>query len=112
MTQSPATPTLLFIPSFEIYGHVLLLLDLYEDAKYMFELSIQQRMGRIQSIIGLARSHAMLQNRKEADYFYKYIQDQLSGADKNNPFVEEAQAWLESKGDHSAVHDLWKWPYL
>ena len=112
MTQSPSTPTLLFIPSFEIYGHVLLLLDLYEDAKNMFELSIQQRMGRVQSIIGLARAHAILQNRKQADYFYKYIQDQLSEADKNNPFVNEAQAWLESEDDDLAVRVLWKWPYL
>ena len=33
MIQSPATPTLLFMPSYEIYGHVLILLGLNEEAQ-------------------------------------------------------------------------------
>ena len=112
MIQSPATPTLLFMPSYEIYGHVLLLLDLNEDAKQMFEKALLERMGRVQSIVGLARSHAALGNEKEATYFYEYLKNQLDEADKNNLFLEEAKLATKSKINYTAFREQWRWPYL
>ena len=112
MVQTTATPTLLFIPSFEIYGYVLLLLDQHELAKLEFEKSIQYRMGRIHSLVGLARSNAMLGNHRQANYFYKFILDQLSDADDGNAFAKEAGVWFESKNDIMMIRESWKWPYL
>ena len=112
MIQSPATPTLLFIPSYEIYGHVLLLLGLNEESKYMFEKSLMERMGRVQSLVGLARSHAVLGNQKEAVYFYEYLKNQLDEADENNPLLEEAKLGIKTKANPSILQDVWQWPYL
>ena len=110
MKQTPATPTLLFMPSYEIYGHILLLLEMYGEAQNMFQMAIEERMGRVQSIIGLARSHAMLNNKKEASYFYNYTLNQLVDADKNNAFVKEAKHWMNFADTH--VRGYWQWPYL
>ena len=112
MVQSPATPTLLFMPSYEIYGHVLLLLDLNWKAKHMFENSLLERMGRVQSIVGLARAHAMVGNIKEATYFYTYLKNQLKNADDYNPFVAEANSWYNSDGNSTILQGQWHWPYL
>ena len=112
MIQSPATPTLLFMPSYEIYGHVLILLGLNEEAKDMFEKALMERMGRAQSIVGLARSHAALGNEKEAIYFYDYLKAQLDEADENNPLLEEAKLGIKLKGNPSILREKWQWPYL
>ena len=112
MKQSPATPTLLFMPSYEIYGHVLLILELDKKAKEMFEMAIMERMGRVQSIVGLARSHAMLGNVKEANYFYNFLQIQLKDADDTNPFIQEAKSWFKSEGNPLKLREQWHWPYL
>ena len=112
MIQSPATPTLLFMPSYEIYGHVLILLGLNEEAKDMFEKALMERMGRVQSIVGLARSHAALGNEKEAIYFYDYLKTQLNEADENNPFLEESKLGVKLKGNPSILREKWQWPYL
>ena len=69
-------------------------------------------MGRAQSLIGLARSHAMLNNTKKADYFYQYIVKQMQSADDNNLFVKEAKIWLASGGDSKGLREQWLWPYL
>ena len=76
----------------------------------MFQMAIEERMGRVQSIIGLARSHAMLNNKKEASYFYNYTLNQLVDADKNNAFVKEAKHWMNFADTH--VRGYWQWPYL
>ena len=112
MIQSPATPTLLFMPSYEVYGHVLLLLDLNDDAKEMFEKALLERMGRVQSLVGLARSHAALGNDKEANYFYDYLKTQLDEADENNPLLEETNFGTKSKIDLAVLREQWRWPYL
>ena len=112
MLASPATPTLLFMPSYEIYGHILLLFDLYTEAKQMFEMALLERMGRVQSIVGLARSHAMIGNVNEATYFYTYLEKQLNDSDDNNPFLQEARNWRTSKETRFMLREQWKWPYL
>ena len=116
MKQTPSTPTILFMPSYEIYGHILLFLDQPRQAQKMFETSLEERMGRTQSLIGLARSHSM-QNKKKADFFYGYIKDQLKNADKlfgqdYNLFVKEADAWLNGEANQNNQRDLWQWPYV
>ena len=112
MIQSSATASLLFMPSYEIYGHVLLFLERYVDAKEMFEASLKERMGRTLSLLGLARSHAMLGNEEKADYFYHYLKTQLQQADNDNPVVEEAKQWSQSNGQAEAIQDHWFWPYF
>lgn len=114
MKQTPATPTLLFMPSYEIYGHLLLFLDFNEKAKEMFEKSLKERMGRTQSLVGLARSHAIIGNTEQADYFYGYILTQLHQADDGNLFVKEAKSWVESGGKlkNEELRKKWWWPYL
>ena len=62
MIQSSATPTLLYMPSYEIYGYVLLVEKEYKKAKDEFEASLEERMGRTLSLLGLARAHSMLGN--------------------------------------------------
>ena len=105
MIQNSATPTLLFMPSYEIYGYVLLALEKYKQAQKMFETSLMERMGRTLSLLGLARSHARLGNTKKAKYFYQYLRTQLQDSDQNNPVGREAENWSESTRDH------WFWPY-
>jgi len=112
MIQSSATASLLFMPSYEIYGHVLLFLQRYVDAKEMFEASLKERMGRTLSLLGLARSHAMLGNTQKADYFYNYLMAQLQEADNDNPVVEEAKQWFQLNGQVEAIRDHWFWPYF
>ena len=116
MKQTPSTPTILFMPSYEVYGHILLFLEQPRQAQKMFETSLKERMGRTQSLIGLARSHSM-QNKKKADFFYGYIKDQLKNADKlfgqeYNLFVKEADAWLNGEVNQNNQRDLWQWPYV
>ena len=112
MIQSAATPTLLFMPSFEIYGHVLLSLEKYAEAKAMFEDSLQERMGRTLSILGLARAHALLGNVQQANYFYKYLRKQLKKADNDNPMVKEAERWSTSHGQAETLRDQLFLPYF
>ena len=107
MIQSSVTVTLLYMPSWEVYGHVLLVIKKYQKAKEMFEASLERRMGRTLSLLGLARAHAMLGNTKEADYFYEYLQFQLEQSDEGNPVVREAERWLKSK---KALREDWFLP--
>ena len=61
MIQSLATVTLLYMPSYEVLGYVLLAFDSYEAALEMFETSLAEKMGRTLSLLGLARrSHRMM----------------------------------------------------
>ena len=108
MIQSSVTVTLLYMPSWEVYGHVLLVLEKYQRAKEIFEASLERRMGRTLSLVGLARAHALLGNTKEADYFYQYLKLQLSDADEGNPVVREAESWLKSR---HAMREDWFLPY-
>ena len=62
MIQSSATPTLLYMPSYEVLGYVLLAKQRYKQARGMFEASLEERMGRTLSLLGLARAHSMLGN--------------------------------------------------
>ena len=86
----------------------------------MFETSIEERMGRSLSLLGLARAHSMLGNDKEADYFYKYLRTQLKTSDKNNPMVKEAENWVklkkskssEAKSKSESSYNSWFWPFL
>ena len=78
----------------------------------MFEKALLERMGRVQSLVGLARSHAALGNDKEANYFYDYLKTQLDEADENNPLLEEANFGTKSKIDLAVLREQWRWPYL
>ena len=115
MIQSSATPTLLFMPSYEIFGYVLLVIQRYDQAKQMFEASLEERMGRTHSLLGLARAHSMLGNKKKATYFYKYLRTQLQQADKDlflgldNLAVREADSWLNSPKSRNQAEN-WFWP--
>ena len=114
MVQSSATPTLLYMPSYEIYGYVLLVRKEYEEALEMFEASLVERMGRTLSLLGLARAHSMLGNREQASYFYQYLQTQLQKADEENLAAKEAESWGSSSKSRIAVEkirDTWFWPY-
>jgi len=98
-----------FIPSYEVYGHVLLFLDRYVEAKHMFEESLlENNIGRTISLLGLARSHAMLGKKKQAMFFYQYLKDQYRHAAEDNPVVKEAQSYLKTK--RNLVE--WFWPYF
>ena len=108
MIRSSVTPTLLYMPSFEIYGYILLVLEKYQEAKEIFETSLDERMGRTLSLLGLARSHAMLGNKKHADYFYQYLRTQLKDSDQENMVVKEAENWSETS---KSSWDDWFWPY-
>jgi len=112
MIQSAATPSLLFMPSYEVYGHVLLFFEKYAEAKEMFEASLEDRAGRSLSLLGLARAHSMLGNKQKADYFYLYLKTQLQQADKGNLMVEEAKLWTESKIPAEKLRNQWFWPYF
>ena len=112
MIQSSATPTLLLMPSFEIYGHVLLCLGKYAKAKTMFEASLQERMGRSLSVLGLARANTLLGNVQQADYFYKYLRKQLRNADNDNPMVKESEQWSMSHGLAETLRDQLFLPYF
>ena len=112
MIQSSVTQTLLFMPSFEIYGHVLLCLGKYKKAKAMFEASLQKRMGRSLSLLGLARAYALLGNVQRADYFYKYLRKQLKNADNDNPMVKESEQWAMSHGLSETLLDQLFLPYF
>ena len=112
MIQSPSTPTLLFMPSYEIFGHVLFFLDYHAKAKDMFEMSLKERMGRTLSIVGLARSHAMLGDSSKADYFYTYLRNQMPEAHETNKILKEATSWITSGGNINSVVDQLRWPYL
>ena len=114
MVQSSATPTLLYMPSYEIYGYVLLVRGEYRKAMEMFEASLEERMGRTLSLLGLARAHSMLGNREQTSYFYQYLQVQLQQADQNNLLVKEAENWRSSSKCRIAaekMRDNWFWPY-
>ena len=107
MIQSSVTVTLLYMPSWEVYGHVLLVFEKYQKAKEIFEASLERRMGRTLSLLGLARAHAMLGNTEEADYFYQYLKIQLEQSDEVNPVFREANGWLESR---KALREDWFLP--
>ena len=114
MMQSSATPTLLYMPSYEVYGYVLLVRKEYEKALEMFEASLEERMGRTLSLLGLARAHSMLGDREQASYFYQYLQTQLQKAEEENLAVKEAENWRSSSKSRIAVEkirDTWFWPY-
>lgn len=97
-----------FILPTEIYGHVLLFLERFSDAKKMFEQSLlDYGVGKAISLLGLARSHLMLGNTKKATFFYKYLRDQYSKADKDNPVVKEADSWITER----KIEELF-WPYF
>ena len=49
----------------------------------------------------------MLGNKKKATFFYQYLREQYSKADKDNPVVKEAESWL--KGEKMVE---WYWPYF
>jgi len=111
MKQTYLTVTLLFIPSYELYGQVLLMLEEYEEAAQMFEKSILNTMGRTNSLVGLARSHAMLGHQEDADYFYGYVKEQLEGADKGNLYVREVNKWFKNKSPQE-IKSFFKWPLV
>ena len=50
------------MPSYEVLGYVLLAKQRYKQARGMFEASLEERMGRTLSLLGLARAHSMLGN--------------------------------------------------
>ena len=117
MIPTNRTPTILFMPSFEIYGHVLLLFKKYTEAKEMFEESLQERMGRTLALLGLARAHSMLGTKLDnkttkADYLYNYLRTQLKDADEDNPVKKEAERWLKSKDDPETLRNHWFSPYF
>ena len=106
MIQSSATVTLLYMPSYEVLGYVLLAFEKYRDALAMFEASLVEKMGRTLSLLGLARSHSMIKgNEEKADFFYGYLKTQLQEADENNPIVAEAMSSAEKQ------KQKWIWPY-
>ena len=111
MIQSSATVTLLYMPSYEVLGYVLLAFKQYEAAKEMFEKSLVEKMGRTLSLLGLARSHFMVGSKEKADYFYKYLKTQLQDADENNPVVAEAENAVKSDSDAEELKQQWIWPY-
>ena len=111
MIQSSVTVTLLYMPSYEVLGYVLLALDSYEAALEMFENSLVEKMGRTLSLLGLARSHFMVGSKEKADYFYKYMNMQLQDADENNPVVAEAENAVKSETDAEELKQQWIWPY-
>ena len=47
-------------------GFVLLAFEKYNAAKLMFERSLEEKMGRTWSLVGLARSHTMLGDSTKA----------------------------------------------
>ena len=47
-------------------GFVLLAFEKYNAAKLMFERSLEEKMGRAWSLVGLARSHTMLGDSTKA----------------------------------------------
>ena len=118
MIQSSATPTLLYMPSYEIYGYVLLVTKEYKKAKEEFEASLEEKMGRTLSLLGLARAclaraHSLLGNTKQATYFYQYLSSQLKHADEGNLAVREAENWASSSKSKIAAEKLrddWFWP--
>ena len=113
MIQSSATPTLLYMPSYEIYGYVLLVTKEYKKAKDEFEASLEEKMGRTLSLLGLARAHSLLGSRKQATFFYQYLRSQLQHADEGNLAVREAENWASSSKSKIAAEKLrdgWFWP--
>merc|ERR1719186_1135149 len=111
MKQTYLTVTLLFIPSYELYGQVLIMLEEYEEATEMFEKSLLNTMGRTNSLVGLARSHAMLGHEEDADYFYGYVKDQLYQADEGNLYLQEINRWFKTKSPQD-IRPFFAWPLV
>ena len=86
------------------------MLGQYEEARQLFVRSLQERVGRTNGYVGLARSHAALGNKEEASFFFQVLLDQLEGADGGNRHVEEARVWMET-GDVGRIKQYWAWPY-
>ena len=84
-------------------------LERYDEAKSLFEESLlNNNVGRTISLLGLARSHAILNNTKKGRFFYQFIKDQYSEADKDNQVVKEAETWLDTNSKQAE----WFWPYF
>ena len=49
--------------------YVLLVTKEYKRAKGEFEASLEEKMGRTLSLLGLARAHPLLGDTKQATYF-------------------------------------------
>ena len=101
------------MPSYEIYGYVLLVTKEYKRAKGEFEASLEEKMGRTLSLLGLARTHSLLGNTKQATFFYQYLRSQLQQADEGNLAVREAENWASSSKSKIAAEKLrddWFWP--
>ena len=116
MVPSSRNPPSVFLTSHEIYGHVLLLLKRYTEAKEIFEENLQKRFGRTLSLLGLARAHAMLGtklgHKKKADYLYEYLRTQLKDAGEDNPVIKEAKRWVNSNDHAEKLRDHWILPYF
>lgn len=109
MRELAVTPTVMFIPSFELYGHVLLLLGgtHVQKAEEMFEEAIKQRMGRTLSVVGLARALALQKQTDKASHFYKHVEQQMRYSDAGNRLALEAHQFL-----HGRSHEIsYEWPY-
>ena len=77
--------------------------------------SLEEKMGRTLSLLGLARAHSLLGSRKQATFFYQYLRSQLQQADEGNLAVREAENWASSSKSKIAAEKLrdgWFWPEL
>ena len=61
------------MPPYEIYGYVLLVTKEYKRAKGEFEASLEEKMGRTLSLLGLARAHSLLQRCKKLEIREIYL---------------------------------------
>ena len=80
----------------------------------MFEASLEERMGRTLSLLGLARAHSLLGHSERADFFYQYLRGQLRDADEDNLALMEAVNWANASKMNTSPQTLrqdWFWPF-
>ena len=79
----------------------------------MFEASLEERMGRTLSLLGLARAHSLLGHSERADFLYQYLRGQLRDADEDNLAMKEAVNWANASKMNISPQTLrqdWFWP--
>lgn len=79
------------LPTEELYADMLMDTQLYSEAISAYERSLERSPNRLNSLFGMARSHELSGNRKQADIYYAAVSALSNQVDTQRPFVIEAR---------------------
>ncbi|KPK22582.1 MAG: hypothetical protein AMK69_19535 [Nitrospira bacterium SG8_3] len=89
-------PPALIKPTHELYGEILLFLDLPQDAQQQFEKSLLWHPNRARSLLGLARASARMGDLHAARQAYATFLNIWNQADPDIPELDEAKQFLQN----------------